>query len=78
MKAAWLIKKEMRLFSKMDEEIDGLFLELSEIMQPKPLERLKRVLGRLYIKINELTASRDLWKSKYQAIRSESNKAIRE
>lgn len=52
----------------MDKEIDELYSELSKIIMPEPLERLKTILGRLYEKLKQLTVSRDLWRDKFKEL----------
>ena len=50
----------------LDERINKTLKEISEILNPKPFERLKSHLSSLYRDIGDLRKSRDKWRRKFE------------
>ena len=57
-----------------DQQMKELFEELSDFLNPKALKKLNSMFGSLWIKLEDLQASRDGWKEKYMALKGGNTK----
>jgi hypothetical protein len=53
-----------------DRELNKLFLDIRELLQPKEVDKLLSHMMSIYRRVEDLRESRDNWKKKYEKIKS--------
>lgn len=53
-----------------DRELNKLFLDIRELLQPKEVDKLLSHMMSIYRRVEDLRESRDNWKKKYEEIKS--------